>query len=107
MLSLKVGPQANLPAHVYSDWDLGSSVDGFVEACGQKKELDGINHNAHNNTIVFTSSHAQMAAYSPVEDKLYVNHEEALFAVFDGHGGGIFNIYLFIIITNQHPILLH
>eukprot|EP00026_Physarum_polycephalum_P008219 Phypoly_transcript_08298.p1 GENE.Phypoly_transcript_08298~~Phypoly_transcript_08298.p1 ORF type:complete len:359 (+),score=75.55 Phypoly_transcript_08298:181-1257(+) len=94
MLSLKVGTQANLqPAHVFSDWDLSSSADGFVEAGGPKKELAEIN-NGHNNTIPFTSSHAQMAAYSPVEDKLYLNHEEGLFAIFDGHGGDICSRYV-------------
>jgi hypothetical protein len=108
MLSLKVSNQASLqPTHaVYSDWDLGSSLDGgFVEAV-RALEIDGSKLNAHNNTVSFTSHSAQMAAYSPVEDKVYTNEEESLFAIFDGHGGGIKNIrFLFFLhkgIIPQH-----
>lgn len=98
MLSLKVSNQTSLhtPAHVYSDWGLGNSIDGFLVDVASLSlgENDVTNHNPHNNTINFTSASAQMAAYSPVEDKLYMNDDEKLFAVFDGHGGDICSRYV-------------
>ena len=80
-------------SHVFSDWGLGSSVDGFVDDAA--RQINELKLDAHNNTITFTASQAQMAAYSPVEDKVYVNEHESLFAIFDGHGGGILNTTLF------------
>lgn len=108
MLSLKVETQASVAqAHVYSDWALGSSLgSSFGSSLGsslgqslgsslevidaQAKRVPCEEVNPHNNTIPFTFGSAQMAAYSPIEDKLYVNESDNLFAVFDGHGGGIF-----------------
>jgi hypothetical protein len=43
----------------------------------------------HNNTVKVLLSVAQIDAYSPGEDRIYVNHKDNLFAIFDGHGGGI------------------
>ena len=43
----------------------------------------------HNNTVRVLLSVAQIDAYSPGEDRIYVNHKDNLFAIFDGHGGGI------------------
>lgn len=42
---------------------------------------------------IFISS-AQMDAYHPMEDKLYLNQKEKLYAVFDGHGGDICSRYI-------------
>lgn len=105
MLSLKVANQFQYhlaftsPQPVYSDWcltsSLGSSLDSFVDEAASPRD-------PHNNTITFTTHHAQMAAYSPVEDKLYVNEEENLFAVFDGHGGGIFRTFYYLLACHRH-----
>lgn len=46
---------------------------------------------------VFISS-AQLDAYHPIEDKIYLNVPEKLYAIFDGHGGGIFFILFFIVL---------
>lgn len=43
----------------------------------------------HNNTIQILLSSAQVDAYSPGEDRMYVNEKDNLFAIFDGHGGDI------------------
>jgi hypothetical protein len=43
----------------------------------------------HNNTVNISVSVAQIDAYSPGEDRIYVNQKDNLFAIFDGHGGGI------------------
>jgi len=42
---------------------------------------------------VFVSS-AQLDAYHPMEDKVYVNEKEKLYGVFDGHGGDICSRYM-------------
>lgn len=102
MLSLKVETQASVPtSHVYSDWALGSSLGSSLETFGsalsaslevvdaQPKRVPCEELNPHNNSVPFTVGLAQMAAYSPVEDKIYVNEAENMFALFDGHGGGI------------------
>jgi len=39
-------------------------------------------------------SFAQLNAYHPVEDKIFVNEKEKLFAVFDGHGGDMCSRYI-------------
>eukprot|EP01110_Echinostelium_bisporum_P011349 TRINITY_DN5163_c0_g1_i2.p1 TRINITY_DN5163_c0_g1~~TRINITY_DN5163_c0_g1_i2.p1 ORF type:complete len:111 (+),score=24.28 TRINITY_DN5163_c0_g1_i2:129-461(+) len=51
----------------------------------------------HNNTVHVTCATAQLEAYSPGEDRMYINDKEKLFAVFDGHGGGIIDsAYYFV-----------
>jgi len=74
---------------VFSKWALDSS-NGFVDEADRRlasqEEL--------NNTIKFSVHHAQVEAYSPMEDKLYVNEDENLYAVFDGHGGDICSRYI-------------
>lgn len=42
---------------------------------------------------VFISS-AQLNAYQPMEDKIYLNEKEKLYAIFDGHGGDICSRYI-------------
>jgi len=46
------------------------------------------------NSIKLGVHSAQVEAYSPGEDRLYVNEKECLFAVFDGHGGDICSRYV-------------
>jgi len=109
MLSLKVDTQANnVPTHVFSDWSLGSSIDSslgslrpsftaalnasldaIVVEDAQRKKLPCEELHFHNNTIPFTVHSSQMAAYSPMEDKLYVNETENMYGIYDGHGGDI------------------
>lgn len=43
----------------------------------------------HNNSVSVVLSVAQVDAYSPGEDRIYTNQKDNLFAIFDGHGGGI------------------
>src|SRR3978361_1732084 len=89
MLSLKVDNQASLLSPVFSDWGLSSSLGVFVDEASKKRAtLEETNY--HNNTVSFIVPSAQMAAYTPLEDKVYLNETENLFAVFDGHGGGIY-----------------
>jgi hypothetical protein len=59
---------------------------------------DHIDLDPHNNTVRIAISAAQVDAYSPIEDRMYVNDKDNLFAIFDGHGGGILELnvcYLF------------
>lgn len=56
-----------------------------------RKECFSPPSDPHNNTAKVLLSVAQIDAYSPGEDRVYVNHKDNLFAVFDGHGGGIFD----------------
>lgn len=48
----------------------------------------------HNNTVRMAISAAQVDAYSPIEDRMYVNDKDNLFAIFDGHGGDICSRYV-------------
>jgi serine/threonine protein phosphatase PrpC len=96
MLSLKVSTPPQ-PVHVYSDWSLGTSTDAFVDDAARALQgvvINETNNNVHKNTIAFTTASAQMAAYCPMEDKVYVNEDECLYAIFDGHGGDICSRYV-------------
>lgn len=76
----------HVPSPVFSKWAIDSSSIGFVdEAVGKK---------ACENTVKFSVVSAQVEAYSPIEDKLYLNDKENLFAVFDGHGGDMCSRYI-------------
>lgn len=77
---------------VYSKWALDSSTSGFVDEADFTKRLT-IQEDPLN-TVRFSIHHAQVEAYSPIEDKLYVNADDNLFAVFDGHGGDICSRYV-------------
>ena len=59
-----------------------------------KEEEHDLLHDCHNNTVQVVISAAQVDAYSPGEDRLYVNEKEHLFAIFDGHGGDICSRYV-------------
>ena len=50
----------------------------------QNKELQ-----LHSSLRTVSVSYAQLDAYHPIEDKLYFNEREKLYAIFDGHGGDI------------------
>lgn len=80
---------------VFSKWGVESSFDGFPgftdEAECNKQACEEGNH---NNTIAFSVSSAQMEAYSPGEDRVYIGEVDNLFAVFDGHGGEICSRYI-------------
>jgi pyruvate dehydrogenase phosphatase len=92
MYSLKVDAQPSLPGPVFSDWGLlSSSLDEFVDEAARSKGVTIVDSplHPHNNSIPFTVSSTQLAAYSPIEDKLYVNEDENLYGIFDGHGGDI------------------
>lgn len=89
MLSLKVDIAASLP--VFSEWELSTSTE-FVDDAAKCRESSKADH--HNNTIHCKVSSSQMQSYCPVEDKLYVNEDDALFAVFDGHGGDTCSKYI-------------
>jgi len=39
-------------------------------------------------------SSAQLGAYHPMEDKIYINEAERLYGIFDGHGGDICSRYI-------------
>lgn len=54
-----------------------------------------------NNTIKFAVHSAQVEAYSPMEDRVYLNEQENLFAVFDGHGGDILTL------NHYFPLIIH
>lgn len=102
MLSLKVDNQASLP--VYSDWSLGASLgspqtltisfEGLLIRDEEPRTKVCEEENFHNNTIPFSVYTSQMAAYTPMEDKLYVNQSENLYSIFDGHGGEICSKYV-------------
>jgi pyruvate dehydrogenase phosphatase len=87
---------------VYSKWAIDSSSDGFVDDALRIQQLSLSNSNNniinyednHNNTFNFSVSSVQIDAYTPIEDKLYVNEKDKLFAVFDGHGGDICSRYI-------------
>eukprot|EP01111_Echinosteliopsis_oligospora_P019984 TRINITY_DN9947_c0_g1_i1.p1 TRINITY_DN9947_c0_g1~~TRINITY_DN9947_c0_g1_i1.p1 ORF type:complete len:383 (+),score=90.44 TRINITY_DN9947_c0_g1_i1:46-1194(+) len=46
------------------------------------------------NTVSYHLCSAQIDAYNPGEDRLYINEKECLFAIFDGHGGDACSKYL-------------
>lgn len=83
-----VAPHA--PSPVFSNWSLTSS-SGFVDEAEFKKLTI---QDEPLNTIKFSVHSAQVEAYSPIEDKIYLNTDDNLFAVFDGHGGDICSRYV-------------
>jgi pyruvate dehydrogenase phosphatase len=85
-------PQAQ-SNHIFSKWDIDSSLGGFVDEAACKK-VAVCEEAHHNNTVTFSASSAQVDAYSPGEDRIYLNEKDNLFAVFDGHGGDICSKYI-------------
>lgn len=84
MMLAPSSPVATSPLGWHSPFALKS-----VPKDGMEQDMDD-----HNNTFSVALSSAQMEAYSPMEDRLYVNEKENLYAIFDGHGGGILTLHM-------------
>jgi len=82
---------AHAPSPVFSKWAIDSNSTGFVD----EAELRAVTAKEEPiNSIKLAVHSAQVDAYSPCEDKVYVNRDDNLFAVFDGHGGDICSRYI-------------
>ena len=74
---------------------LGDPIDEAAASAKKYQQEERQNAICESPRSVFISS-AQMDAYHPMEDKIYLNEREKLYAIFDGHGGGIPFIFLLL-----------
>jgi len=71
---------------------LGDPIDDA--AASAKKHQQEERQNVCDSPRSVLISSAQMDAYHPMEDKIYLNEKEKLYAIFDGHGGDICSRYI-------------
>ncbi len=111
MMLPKAASTSSLTSHMsplFRCSTLNTSTGQFVDEAERTRRVE-YEAQSHNNTVQLHISFSQIDAYSPSEDRVYVNEADNMFAVFDGHGGGILldliKIFMFIVYCLREPVL--